>query len=71
MKDGWEYTTLSVNVSNGHVHDAAIDEKLNQLGNEGWELTHVTPLALESKTACVVHYFRRVAERPRSAGFQP
>ena len=70
MNDGWDYTTLSVNVANGHVHDGELDEKLTVLGNQGWELTHVTPLAIESKTSCLIHHLRRVAERKRSAGFQ-
>ena len=70
MQQGWEYMTLSVAVHNGHVHDEGLDDRLSALGNQGWELTHVTPLALESKTASVVHYFRRLAERQRPAGFQ-
>ena len=70
MQQGWEYMTLSINVINGHVHDESLDEKLNGLGKQGWELTHVTPLALESKTTCLVHHLRRLADRQRAAGFQ-
>lgn len=63
--------TFHVNVHNGHIHDEGLDERLTALGAQGWELTHVTPLTLEQRTACIVHHLRRLAERPRSAGFQP
>ncbi|MCF6286440.1 MAG: hypothetical protein L3K26_14795, partial [Candidatus Hydrogenedentes bacterium] len=67
---GWDYMTQSENVVNGHLHDDTLDKKLTSLGNQGWELTHVTPLTLDGKTTCLVHHFRRLAERTRSAGFQ-
>ena len=71
MPDGWDYKTLSINVSNGHVHDDTIDEQLTELGNAGWELVSVTPLTVEGKTACLLHHFRRNEERTRKVGFQP
>mgnify|MGYP003646281187 CR=1 FL=1 len=71
MHAGWEYMTITANVSNGHVHDDALDGKLTALGNQGWELTHVTPLTHEGKTTCLMHHLRRIAERQRQAGFQP
>lgn len=71
MQHAWEYKTLAINVFNGHVHDDTMEEQLNAMGQDGWELSHVTPLELESKTTCIVHHFRRPAERQRAAGFQP
>lgn len=71
MPEGWEYKTVSVNVSIGHIHDDSLDEKLTDLGREGWELVAVTPLSVEGKTSCLVHHFRRPEERQRRAGFAP
>jgi hypothetical protein len=71
MPDGWEYKTLSVNVTSGRVHDATLDEQLTELGREGWELVSVTPLVAEGKTTCLIHHLRRIEERARKAGFQP
>lgn len=71
MSEGWEYKTLSVNVTHGHIHDGTLDEQLSAIGSEGWELVAVTPLEIEDKTACLIHHFRRPEERPRKAGFAP
>ena len=71
MPQGWEYKTLTINVLNGHLHDSTVDEQLTEMGLDGWELTHVTPLTLEGKSSCVVHHLRRLADRKRPAGFQP
>ena len=71
MPDGWDYKTLTINVTGGRVHDEEIDEKLTELGNEGWELVAVTPLVMEGKTASLLHHFRRNEERTRKVGFQP
>lgn len=71
MAEGWEYKTVSVNVTQGHVHDSSLDEQLSALGSDGWELLAVTPLVSEGKTACLVHHFRRPEERTRRAGFAP
>jgi len=71
MPDAWEYKTLSVNVTLGHVNDNNLDEQLMGLGSEGWELVAVTPLDIEGKTACLLHHFRRPEERTRKVGFAP
>lgn len=71
MPEGWEYKTVSVNVSSGHIHDGSLDEQLTDLGRDGWELVAVTPLSVEDKTSCLVHHFRRPEERQRRAGFAP
>ena len=71
MPDGWDYRTLEVNVTNGHVPEAILDEQLTELGREGWELLSVTPLVVDGMTVSLLHHFRRNEERTRKAGFQP
>ena len=66
----WEYKTIPVPVADGNVKGDEVDEALNKLGSQGWELFSVSPLLANGETCCLVHHFRRPAERGRRAGFQ-
>jgi len=67
----WEYKTQTITLDNGQLDRQELDNLLNALGNDGWELLTVTPVLLEGRTESLVHHFRRTSEPKRRAGFQP
>ena len=66
----WEYKTIPVQVADAQIEADEVDGILNKLGGQGWELFCVSPLLADGETCCLVHHFRRPAERERRAGFQ-
>lgn len=65
----WEYHTCYVKFVMGHLDTHEIDDTLNRLAAEGWELVHVTPVLDEAKTVGLLHQFRRPSQSERRAGF--
>ncbi len=68
---GWAYKTVLIPVREGSVDAAEIDDALNPLGQEGWELVSVSPVFHVGETVGLIHHLRRPAERTRRAGFSP
>ncbi|MBI2432698.1 MAG: DUF4177 domain-containing protein [Candidatus Hydrogenedentes bacterium] len=66
---GWEYRTLRSNTAGGHLDFERLDEELNDLGKDGWELVSVTCIVCNGETMFLVHHFRRPGEPRRRAGF--
>jgi hypothetical protein len=67
----WEYKTLSKEIDRGLINCIDLDKRLNELGEEGWELLSVTPVHYDSVTKSVVHHFRRAKGDKQPAGFRP
>lgn len=65
-----EYKTMRFNTAGGHLDLERLENELNALGEDGWELYCVTPILNASETICMVHHFRRAGEPRRRAGFQ-
>ena len=66
---GWEYRTMFVKVFTSHLDTHAVDDTLNHLGADGWELVTVTPLMEDHKTVGMFHHFRRPKGAQKPAGF--
>jgi hypothetical protein len=66
---GWEYCTLRMNTAGGHLDTERLDEELNELGQQDWELFTVSPVLSNGETMFLVFSFRRPGEPKRRAGF--
>ena len=73
--DGWEYQSISFKVKHP-LFDAAgliaaeVDEQLNELGKDGWEVYAVSNvLGMQGITLALVHHLRRPRTSQRAAGF--
>lgn len=67
---GWEYKTLPSPVKSGHFDPEALDDDLNRLGSDSWELFAVSTVLHEGETVCIVHHLRRQGEPSRRMGFR-
>lgn len=65
----WEYRTLRTNTAGSHLDLERLEEEINELGADGWELFSVTPVTSHTETMFLVHHFRRSGEPKRRAGF--
>jgi len=68
-KDIWEYKTVTVPLFNGKIKDREVDDHLAPVGAEGWELIAVSPVHYDKETLSLIHHFRRLQEKQRTAGF--
>lgn len=66
----WEYKTFPQELDGGYVNDMDLDNRLNQLGEEGWELFAVSPITVGNDTKYLIHHFRRMQEGRKAAGFR-
>ena len=67
---GWEYKTLPSPVKSGRFDADALDDVLNRLGGDGWELVTVSTVQHEGETVYIVHHLRRSGEPSRRMGFR-
>lgn len=70
VRDHWEYKTVTVPLFNGKVKDKEVDEHINPVGAEGWELLAVSPVMVAHETLSLIHHFRRLVDKERPAGFR-
>jgi hypothetical protein len=68
-RDQWEYKTVTVSLFECRLKDKDIDAQFGNFGKDGWELVSVTPVIAKGETISLIHSFRRLAERERTAGF--
>ncbi|HNR31980.1 MAG TPA: DUF4177 domain-containing protein [Candidatus Hydrogenedentes bacterium] len=66
---GWEYKTLASPVKSGAFDPEALDDVLNRLGADGWELVTVSSVQRGGETVSLVHHLRRHGEPARRIGF--
>lgn len=66
---GWEYKTFPSPVSGGRFDQEKLDDSLNRLGADGWELVTVSCFQHEGETTMLVHHLRRPGEPARRIGF--
>lgn len=67
---GWEYKTLASPVKSGRFDPDALDDILNRLGSDSWELLAVSTVLQEGETVYLVHHLRRQGEPSRRMGFR-
>ena len=66
---GYEYRNVEVAVDRGSIDSRESEERLADLGKEGWELVSVTPILLQGDTVCLIHHLRRISQPERRVGF--
>lgn len=66
---GWEYKTVPSPVKSGRFDPDALDDILNRLGSDGWELVSVSTVLHGGETVYIVHHLRRHGEPSRRMGF--
>jgi len=71
QRDTWEYKTVTVPLFIGKLKDSEVDQALGDIGKDGWELVTVSPVVHEQETISLIHHFRRLQEKDRTAGFRP
>jgi hypothetical protein len=68
-REQWEYKTITVTLFECRLKDKEVDTQFSEIGKDGWELVSVTPVVLKGETISLIHTFKRLAERERTAGF--
>ncbi len=53
----WQHLALP---HEGAGLDAELSRQINRLGDEGWQLVGVTPIAKEGTTVQTIYYFKRL-----------
>jgi hypothetical protein len=66
---GYEYRSVEVPIDHGAVDSRELEERLDGLGKEGWELVSVTPILLQGDTVRLIYHLRRMSQPERRAGF--
>ena len=66
---GYEYRTVDTRIDNAGVDSRELEDTLDSLGKEGWELVFVTPILHEGNTTSLVHHLRRISQPGRRVGF--
>ena len=62
----WEYKILQTQESATHgvIGGANLEEQVNAVAKEGWELYQVVTHSTTEKSATIIHYFRRQVLHP-------
>jgi hypothetical protein len=58
----WEYRVLKMDTTGfwgRTVDDESLEQRMNDLGQQGWEMTRVVPLEQNETTSAIVVFFKR------------
>ena len=66
---GYEYRAVETRIDSASIDSRELEETLDSLGKEGWELVSVTPILLQGNTTSLIHHLRRISQPGRRVGF--